>query len=78
MADIRTRFDRMKQRGRIGDAFAFEEFVQMEEKELNNSEFAQQIHLCLDIADAYIDNNGTFENLELQIKKACGIEEHGS
>ena len=76
-ADSRTRFERMKKRGRIGDALTFEEFILMEEREQSNSEYAQQLHLCLDLADMYIDNDETLDSLELQIIKACGIEESG-
>jgi len=72
-AEARIRFERMKQRGRIGDALSFEDFLRMEEKEQSGPEHSQNLRECLNMADILIDNNGTPEDLEEQVTRACGI-----
>jgi dephospho-CoA kinase len=72
-ADDETRFRRMKQRGRTGDAETFEQFKHLEEKEMGSSSASQQLHVCLEMADHYLDNNSTVEALEQKLFRICGI-----
>jgi dephospho-CoA kinase len=76
-ADARKRFERMKQRGRSGDALNFEEFVLQEHREMDGSPSSQQLARCLEMADVHICNNGTLKDLEQGIAKACGITGKG-
>ncbi len=58
-ADIKTRFERAKKRGRPGDGETLEEFKKKEEKENSADDKAQQLANCLEKADYKIENNGT-------------------
>ena len=76
-ADARKRFKRMKQRGRAGDAFDFEEFISQEQREMNGSAASQQLARCQEMADVQICNNGSLEELEKRIAAVCGITGKG-
>ena len=69
-ADARLRYDRLCSRGRIGDSDSWESFVNQEKQEENNDDpNKQQLSKTMDMADYSIDNSGTLEDLEKQIKK---------
>ncbi len=62
-ARAELRFERMKRRGRQGDAQTLEEFTAHEQKENTCNESGQQLDKCLSMADALVENNGTLEEL---------------
>jgi len=72
-ADPETRFRRMMARGRLGDVRDFDEFLRLEEREKSGSAYEQQLHVCIGMADASVDNNGTVEELEAQVLAVCGL-----
>lgn len=63
-ADIRTRYDRILQRGSDKDETTFEEFSAHEEKEMKSDD-ANRNNLAdsIEFADARISNDGTLEEL---------------
>ena len=69
-ANARLRYDRLCSRGRIGDSDSWENFVNQEKQEENNSDpNKQQLSKTMGMADYDIDNSGTLEDLENQVKK---------
>ncbi|HYE76168.1 MAG TPA: AAA family ATPase, partial [Blastocatellia bacterium] len=58
------RFERMKKRGRTGDAESFEQFLEHEKRENSKSGPGQQLDACIDEADLIIENNGTLKQLQ--------------
>ena len=69
-ANARLRYDRLCSRGRIGDSYSWENFVNQEKQEENNNDpNKQQLTKNLGMADYDIDNSGTLEDLENQVKK---------
>ena len=63
-AGERTRFERVKKRGRLGDPKTLDEFMIQQKKE-------EELHFTdsLKLADLGIDNNGTKKELESEIDK---------
>lgn len=72
-ADARTRFARMQGRARPGDALDFEQFQRHEARETTGDIHAPQLHVCMQLADMVIDNNGTVEDFREKIITACRI-----
>ncbi|HII64610.1 TPA: AAA family ATPase [Candidatus Woesearchaeota archaeon] len=72
-ANAELRFERMKKRGRQGDAGSFEEFARHEEKENTNNESGQQLNKCLSMAAIIIENNGTLEELYKKIERVARV-----
>ncbi len=69
-ANARLRYDRLCSRGRMGDSDSWEKFVSQEKQEENNDDpNKQQLSKTMNMADYRIDNSGTLEDLEKQIKK---------
>jgi len=69
-ADSRLRYERLRSRGRVGDSASWEEFVEQERKEENNSDpNKQQLSKTISKADYVIDNSETINELESKIKK---------
>ena len=69
-ANARLRYDRLCSRGRIGDSYSWENFVNQEKQEENNSDpNKQQLSKTMGMSDYSIDNSGTLEDLENQVKK---------
>lgn len=63
-APLEVRYERAKQRGRIGDDVSFEAFVAIEEKESSNSNpNAQNVNAIAAMADIVINNDKTLEDL---------------
>lgn len=67
-ADIKTRYQRAKIRGRIGENVDFESFktIQDSEQRAKNPN-EQNVEAVISIADENIQNNGTIEQLHAQI-----------
>ena len=59
--DAKIRFERLMKRGRVGDSRTFEEFMEHEKKEDNDSGSGQQLGKCIELADKIINSNGTIE-----------------
>lgn len=63
-ADQDTRFARLKARGLVNEKLTFEEFKELDDRELSQTDIhAQQVNECLKLADVIIENNGTIEAL---------------
>ncbi len=69
-ADVKTRFERSKKRGRAGDGATLDEFKKHEEKENSGNEKAQQLTKCFEKADIKIDNSGSPDELHGKLDKA--------
>ena len=68
-ADARLRYDRLCSRRRIGDSDSWESFVNQEKQEENNDDpNKQQLSKTMNMADYNIDNSGSLEDLEKQVK----------
>ncbi len=64
-ADARVRFDRIRLRGREGDPQGFEEFLEVEQRELGNEgSERQQLDATDEMADYRLKNDGTIEELQ--------------
>ena len=59
--DAKIRFERLMKRGRAGDSRTFEEFMEHEKKENNDTGSGQQLDKCIELADKIINSNGTIE-----------------
>ena len=69
-ADARLRYDRLCTRGRIGDSDSWEKFVEQERQEdTSDDPNKQQLSKTMSMADYIIDNSGTLDELEEQVKK---------
>lgn len=66
-APVELRFERSLKRKRIGDADTLGKFKSLEEKENKNNEKSQQLNKCYELADKYINNNETLEELYKKI-----------
>lgn len=79
-ADQRKRYDRTvervrKEKGAHGDVKSFEQFKEMEEKELKSTDPSkQQLLKCLEMASQRLDNNGTFNQLYDQVRMMVAKE----
>jgi len=70
-ANPKTRFARIKKRESEKDNVNYQEFLDSEKKEMNNSSPTKQnLKKCIEMADYKFENNGTFENLYKQVDKA--------
>ena len=66
-APIETRFKRLLERNRLGDAKTLEEFKQQEQRENLKSDTNQQLSETLKMSKYFILNNGTLEELHQKI-----------
>lgn len=67
-ADQKLRFERISKRGGIKDNVTWEEFVKQEEGESKSDDpNKQNLIACRNMADFTINNNGTLEDLEIEI-----------
>ncbi|OGX06545.1 MAG: hypothetical protein A2Z88_08940 [Omnitrophica WOR_2 bacterium GWA2_47_8] len=71
-ANPELRFERMKKRGRGGDASTFEEFNSHEQKENTSNASGQQLDACLSMAQKKVENNGTLDELYKKMDKVAG------
>jgi len=67
-ADPRIRFYRAIANGKLGEANSLQEFIDREKAE-NSTPNAQRLFECMDLADYYITNNGSFEQFYSQLDK---------
>ena len=73
-APERVRYERLVARGRIGDATSFEEFQRQEQAELQSSDSAaQQLDATAACADHVVTNDGSVEDLNLQLADSEGL-----
>ena len=69
-AEARLRYDRLCNRGRIGDSDSWKKFVEQERQEdTSDDPNKQQLSKTMSMADHIIDNSGTLDELEEQVKK---------
>lgn len=69
-APVETRFERSKNRGRIGFEKTLKDFIEIEQKENSSDPNKQQLFECLKNADVIILNDGTVTELHKKIIKA--------
>lgn len=62
-APVELRFERSKDRGRLGDADTLDKFKELEEKENKLGESSQQLNNCFTLADKYLINDSSLEEL---------------
>lgn len=69
-ASPQKRFEMMKTRGREWDPETLEEFKKAEERDrgLGQESFGQQVDECLKMADLIIDNNGTLQEFQENLR----------
>ncbi|MBR1770207.1 MAG: AAA family ATPase [Bacteroidales bacterium] len=69
-ADIKTRYERITQRGSETDSVSFETFCKNEEREMeSNDENKQNIRACMLLADFSFNNDGDFSALRNQVEQ---------
>ncbi len=69
-ADIKTRYERIKQRQSASDNVTFEEFVEDEKFETTSEDPSKSNVLrCLGLADFKLENNGNLEDLNKKIEE---------
>lgn len=66
-APIKLRFERALSRGRNENALTLEEFIAQEEKEKSSNENAQQLDKVYKMANKFIFNDGTLEELKQRL-----------
>lgn len=66
-----TRFERISRRASETDPKSWEEFLEMDKRDLgeNEPEYGQQVKKCMEMADFSIINDGTTSNLENKINE---------
>ena len=70
-AEARTRFERIKKRQSETDFIDFETFTQNEAREMtSDNPNHQNLHKCIEMADVVFNNDGSVEELEIQIIRA--------
>ena len=73
LVDPKIRFQRMAERNREGDPKTWEEFLKMEARDKNAE--GRSIDACFQMADFKVENDGTVEELEEQIKKILLLDD---
>jgi dephospho-CoA kinase len=73
-ATQKTRWNRLKKRGRSGDPQTFEEFKKVDDRE-NKGGHGQEVNKCMKMADYIIFNEGTLTELKKEVKGV--VEEIG-
>lgn len=69
-ADKRLRYGRIAARGSITDQVSFEEFCEQEDREMNSTEpWDMNVFGVMDMSDARILNEGTLEELYVEIDR---------
>ncbi len=66
---IEIRYQRAKERGRIGDNISFDQFSREEEREKAAESGSHEVNLVIATADTIIENNGTPEDLFQKVDK---------
>jgi len=67
-----VRWERVQKRGEKADPKNFEEFVEVEKRDLGEAEpdYGQQVKACMKLADVTVINDGSVEDLEKKMKEA--------
>ncbi len=73
-APPKTRFERAKARGRLGEGETFESFMEKENREKSTKKKEQQLDLCMQQADYRIMNDSALEKLYKEIDEIINIE----
>ncbi|MFA5934216.1 MAG: AAA family ATPase [Candidatus Paceibacterota bacterium] len=75
-AEPHLRYERAVKRGSPIDSVSYEKFIDQEEQEAaSNDIYEQNLRMCVDLADQKFMNNGTLDDLRLQIDTA--MEKYG-
>lgn len=67
-ADPKIRFERLKLRGRAGDSETFEDFINIEKKQLDGKSGAMNLGKCKEMSDIVIENNGSIAEFSQKIE----------
>lgn len=67
-APVEVRFERAGRRGRDESVLTLEEFASKEREEMGRDPAAQQLHLCLALADATVVNDSTLESFRRKLE----------
>jgi dCMP deaminase len=70
-APVELRYERAKSRGREGEGMSFEEFVELELREMHGGEGAQNLEALKAAASIIIDNGGTVEEFHCKLSEAA-------
>ncbi|PIU22497.1 MAG: hypothetical protein COT14_00800 [Candidatus Diapherotrites archaeon CG08_land_8_20_14_0_20_30_16] len=73
-APIELRYERAKARGRVENVNNFDDFKQMDEKENSSNPNAQQLNVVYKMADKYVFNDSTLEDLKKRLDFALKYE----
>ena len=68
-ADVELRYERVKKRGRDESAATLQEFIEKEDEEKTTDPTQQQLHICLEMADFTVLNEGSLEDLYNKLEK---------
>ncbi|MBC7383872.1 MAG: AAA family ATPase [Bacteroidia bacterium] len=69
--DRRIRYERILKRGSETDHVSYDTFTESEEKEMTSTDpNKQNLSACMKLAESHITNNGSFEELYLEVDKA--------
>ena len=69
-ADSKIRYERLSKRGTATDNVSFQEFLEEENKEMNNTDPTKQnLSKCIKMANFKLTNNGSINELNEQIEK---------
>ncbi len=63
------RYERVKKRGREESASTLQEFIKKEAEEMTNREKAQQLQGCMKMADFFINNDSSLEDLNKKLER---------
>ncbi len=69
-APVELRFERSRLRARSGDGMTLPEFRKKESLELSSEGPGQQLAVCLSLADAIVQNDGTLPELHRRVREA--------
>lgn len=69
------RFERIVKRAKYSDEKTFEEFINLDERDLgkNEPEYGQQVKKCLEKADLILINDGTIEDFEKKLNEILNL-----
>jgi len=67
LADVRTRFERIRQRSREGDPADLDSFMELEEREARGNASSQNLVAVGQLADCMLENSGSLEDLRTAV-----------
>lgn len=71
--DPKTRFERARARGRLGEATTIEQFIELETKE-NSGDRVQRLFECMKLADYHVTNDKNLETLHKELDRIAESE----